>query len=599
MTNPIVRHLGNRIVASDVSTDSGISSIVSFNILQIPGKIFHLDAFKRDSVLTFASGGGDYVYKWYSDVFNDGQHAYPIRISNRPYPNFIYRESPHNGALEVSTDIPKTLLDDLDDPYMYILHNQINKQIFPKHGSKFTIILGTTIYPPKTSKNSDTFPQTQDMYLFYKPYSSAEITIKQVGAQTFYESVYPAYLQISSTVGGFTERLYYNIDETPKTMIFVIRWDGGLPDRESAYWTPDERWYLPRTITSCVNHQMATTQNRIMPFQYSDLSNPSGYDTNYNVLNLNFNNDGFQNIGPTRDNVYRITPFGTFEFTDGILGRACVFPGNSGNYLSRVTNDSAAFNYAGNTFMINLWINFTSIGGQQAIVEKFTNPSTGWRLYKDVDDKIVFGASGVVVELRSTTVVQTGIWYHVFCERLAGNIWNLWVNGVNESTKTKSGSINGSSNPLLIGARAGTGIYPLNAKLSEISVSYAGISPNPDKAQVYYNGGSGYSAVPTIEIFTDYYTSYTYSATQRWPTIIPSGFPVDSVSTDVHGIINFGNGTNNVNAQNLAIGYHDIIIYNHDLTDEQIKQYTHYLLDKYNAKPEDRAYYGMQTVNEL
>ncbi len=125
----------------------------------------------------------------------------------------------------------------------------------------------------------------------------------------------------------------------------------------------------------------------------------------------------------------------------------------SGDYVE--VADSSVLNPAG-AFTASVWFRADSLGTWNGVISKLTdvNPGTGrgWNIQVGSSQRIaslMADDTGHYVYLRSTTVPQTGVWYHVVLVHQADNTNHLYINGHEEATNNHG--IAFTTNPFQIG----------------------------------------------------------------------------------------------------------------------------------------------------
>lgn len=125
----------------------------------------------------------------------------------------------------------------------------------------------------------------------------------------------------------------------------------------------------------------------------------------------------------------------------------------AGDYIE--IEDAPVLNPSG-AFTASVWFRADSFGTWNGVVSKLTdvNPGTGrgWNIQAGTAQNIaslMADQDGNYQYLKSTTVPEVGIWYHVVLVHQADNVNRLYVNGVEEATN--SFDITFTSNPFQIG----------------------------------------------------------------------------------------------------------------------------------------------------
>jgi hypothetical protein len=209
-----------------------------------------------------------------------------------------------------------------------------------------------------------------------------------------------------------------------------------------------------------------------------------------------FNNNGNDSSGNGRD----LTFSGTEAYTTGLFNSGYSLTGIDTNFATGGTTPEDAilnFNHngAGTKYTISAWVNFTSLAGEQTIVEKFIGPTgPGWTITKlgfpNPDDVFRFAADAVVID--TTNLATTGSFLHLVVRSDGTNV-EFFFNGSSAGTAA-SPAISTTSTPLLIGERQGGQSHAVNGVIDEVALWSRDLS-NAEIAQVY-NGGSGLELSP-------------------------------------------------------------------------------------------------------
>ena len=141
----------------------------------------------------------------------------------------------------------------------------------------------------------------------------------------------------------------------------------------------------------------------------------------------------------------------SYDGSGGICN-AGLFDG-SGDYVE-IPNDPD-LNPSG-AFTASVWFRADSFGTWNGVISKLTNVNTGnghgWNIQVGTSQRIaslMADGTGLYRYLRSSTVPQPGVWYHVVLVHQEDNVNRLYVNGIEEATNTLD--INFTSNPFQIG----------------------------------------------------------------------------------------------------------------------------------------------------
>lgn len=150
---------------------------------------------------------------------------------------------------------------------------------------------------------------------------------------------------------------------------------------------------------------------------------------------------------------------------DGVLGAALEFPNDAGKIAAR--DDSAAFNFGGGDFSVALWARWSSIDGEQVLLDKCDSAcgGPGWTLTKLSNQTLLLHP----LVQTGGNAVAAGQWYHIAVVR-EGSTARFYLNGTQAAQATGVGSISASSAPFWVGERVGWQTFPMNGRLDEIGI---------------------------------------------------------------------------------------------------------------------------------
>lgn len=197
----------------------------------------------------------------------------------------------------------------------------------------------------------------------------------------------------------------------------------------------------------------------------------NGLDSSGNGLNLNL--------------------VGGVGFGAGLFGQALSLHNDPSQYATR-PGDDASLNFGSSDFAIQVWVNFNTFGGrEQTLIEKFSGSSgPGWTLTTPGGDSIQFFASGLPT-VQASASIATGTWNQIIVDR-SGTTLSLYLDGsLVASNSNYVGSINPSTNPLLIGRRdAQDGRdFSVDGRQDEIAIWDRSLSAG--EIASLWNGGNG------------------------------------------------------------------------------------------------------------
>lgn len=165
-----------------------------------------------------------------------------------------------------------------------------------------------------------------------------------------------------------------------------------------------------------------------------------------------------------------LTAAGGIGFDAGIKGQAAAFPGNSGQWLQRPSDDEV-YDFGSGDFTIVLWVRFDGTADNQIFVEKWVGPSgPGWTFAKHPDNSIIFNASGPGALVSPVITLTPGVWYQFAVVRTGSSIEMYRDNQLIASEYgTYTGGIDNVAKPLLLGLRDGPA-FPLDGRLDEVAI---------------------------------------------------------------------------------------------------------------------------------
>ena len=203
-------------------------------------------------------------------------------------------------------------------------------------------------------------------------------------------------------------------------------------------------------------------------------------DTNLSLF-LRFDENGGSSAGDASGNGLVGTLVNNPTWSTGKVGSAVTFNGVN-SYVS--VPDNAVLDPTAVT--VTAWVKFNSIPytGQIAINKegqyrliagdvdtshaslRYATTATGW-------------GSGTLV---GSTALAAGRWYHV-AATYDGAAWKLYLNGIQDGSKSESGNLVSGSNPLYIGTQS-IGSNPFNGSVDDVHVYRRALSPQ-EVAAIY------------------------------------------------------------------------------------------------------------------
>ena len=183
---------------------------------------------------------------------------------------------------------------------------------------------------------------------------------------------------------------------------------------------------------------------------------------------------------------------------------------------------STDFNISGDvSFTVEGWWKFSSITGEQTLIEKYSSGPVGWSLYKASGHNLDFTSSSGVINTSQTIAAET--WYHIaVCRDASTNVMKIFVNGVEKYSGTYSVG-NDSTTSLYFGSRAASSnhfIGQIHDIRYDVGVAHYTEAFTPPKAQLESSGNT------ELLCFRDWNIKKDYSSNAR--TLTLHSYPVQS-----------------------------------------------------------------------
>jgi len=189
-----------------------------------------------------------------------------------------------------------------------------------------------------------------------------------------------------------------------------------------------------------------------------------------------------------------LTLFGSAGYASGLFDGALSLPGDPASFAQRLSDDDV-YDFGGGDFTVQAWVNFSSLSGEQVLIEKFSGESgPGWTLTKLTNHSVLFfGAGGFGLSTLSDVVV-VGDWQQVVARR-SGDLATIWINGVQQAEVGGLGSISDTAGPLFVGRRNPDDPrgFALNGLLDEVAIWNTALTDT--QIRTLWNDGIG-SRVP-------------------------------------------------------------------------------------------------------
>lgn len=148
-------------------------------------------------------------------------------------------------------------------------------------------------------------------------------------------------------------------------------------------------------------------------------------------------------------------------------GSSLLIPNNT-SFLSLPNN--ALFSVSQGDFCVEGWIRLNSVGKIHCLASK--RPAAGtaeWNALVLATNALGwqgYAAGGIVLNIAGTTVLTTGVWYHVAYTR-TGTTWRCFLNGALEASGTQTGAPTSNSQAVRIGGNAPAAAHFLDGWIDE------------------------------------------------------------------------------------------------------------------------------------
>ena len=228
-----------------------------------------------------------------------------------------------------------------------------------------------------------------------------------------------------------------------------VRWVNGTAIYTSAFTPPTS------PLTAVTNTKLLLT----FTGQASQSTTTTIGAANYSIVDTGPN--GYPLLMTTSPGHSGISPFGN-EYPGSVA-----YTGSQGMWIGATA--SANFAYGTQNFTIECWVQFTSVGTLQYIIDqRSASTSICPSIYLNTDNKIYYYVNGSNV-ITSTNTVTTDTWYHIAVSRSSSNT-KMFINGVQEGS-TYSDSNNYANANARFGVEFTANSNYLNGYLSNIRLS--------------------------------------------------------------------------------------------------------------------------------
>jgi Concanavalin A-like lectin/glucanases superfamily/Immunoglobulin domain/Bacterial Ig domain len=182
---------------------------------------------------------------------------------------------------------------------------------------------------------------------------------------------------------------------------------------------------------------------------------------------------------------------GDVGFEPGKDGLAFAFT-NGNSYVAIA--DSPSLDLSSNDFTIELWANFASLGGSQALIAKDEGPgdTDKWIFWLN-NGKLQMALDGGLTLGGGPFIPASGQWYHLAVTR-SGSTFSFYTNGVLSSANAAPVTIPVIDAPVTIGEAEGS--YFMNGLEDEITIYSRALSSA--EIQTIYNADSAGKCAPVM-----------------------------------------------------------------------------------------------------
>jgi trimeric autotransporter adhesin len=193
---------------------------------------------------------------------------------------------------------------------------------------------------------------------------------------------------------------------------------------------------------------------------------------------------------------------GGVGFGSGLFGQAISLNDNGTQFAARPGSD-ATFDFGSGDFSIQIWVNFNTVNArEQTLIEKFSGESgPGWTISKVTrsgNNEMEFYSSPFGPIDSTPLSISTGAWHQVIVTR-SGSSFSLYFDDNLVGSTVFSGSLDASSNPLLVGRRdsADPRDFAVDGRLDEIAFWNRALSTS--EIASLWNDGHG-MLIPTASV---------------------------------------------------------------------------------------------------
>lgn len=156
--------------------------------------------------------------------------------------------------------------------------------------------------------------------------------------------------------------------------------------------------------------------------------------------------------------------------------------------------NDAGWNELGNgPWTLECWVNFTDVGTQQGLIEKYDGGTDGGYLLRLLSTGHINASpvtAAIAVDfLAGNTALATKVNYHIAWTYTSGNVGTLYLNGVPDGSKTHSVSGANGNAPVLIGARSGDQAFRFSGRMSHVAIY--GTVLSAERIRAHYDAGVG------------------------------------------------------------------------------------------------------------
>lgn len=152
-------------------------------------------------------------------------------------------------------------------------------------------------------------------------------------------------------------------------------------------------------------------------------------------------------------------------------GTSSILLDGTGDYLT--TPDNADWDLGAGNFTIELWVRYNAVDTTDLYVAQWGGTSA-WAFYRETGSLYFrfFDTGAALNDTSYAWTPSTNTWYHV-CAMRTGDVFSIFIDGVNVATQTYAKTIRNGSNVLAVGSLTpgGFGGYDLNGWIDDLRIT--------------------------------------------------------------------------------------------------------------------------------